>query len=345
MQEKDYLWFKEAKYGLMIHFGLYSMLEGQYKGQKAGRYSEWIQSKYQIPKIEMEELAKNFNPIYFNADEIVKFAKDMGMKYLVLTTKHHEGFCLFNSKVDDFNSYKMSICHRDFVKEISDACHRQSMKLGFYYSQDLDWHERHGGGYLSHYKENNPWWNDGTTFDNSWDFKREEGKDFDIYFRQKVLPQVKELMTNYGEISTVWFDVPATINIAQSTELRDLVKKYQPNCLINSRIGNGLYDYIALEDNEVPDDISSSVTFQDALKLKGNNPYGLFESACTLNDTWGFSYFDNKYKSVEEICNIKNKLNRQGINFLINVGPDHLGRISPESIQILKDIKKLTRNK
>ncbi len=340
MEEKDYIWFKEAKYGMMIHFGLYSMLEGQFNGEKAGVYSEWIQSKLQISAKEMEKLARNFNPIYFDADAIVKFAVEMGMKYLVVTSKHHEGFCLFDSEVDDYNSMKMSICHRDFIKEISDACHKYGMRLGLYYSQDLDWHERHGGGYLSNFKERNPWWTDGTTFDNSWDYKREDGKDFDIYFRKKVLPQVKELVTKYGEISTFWFDVPATINYEQSTELRDLVKKYQPNCLINSRIGNGLFDYIALNDNEVPDDLMKSEHVKGALGMHAN-PYGLFESACTLNDTWGFSYFDHHYKSSEEIYQIKNKLNKLGANYLINVGPDHLGRIPPESIKILKEIKEM----
>ena len=338
MENNYYQWFKDAKYGMMIHFGLYSMLEGHYKGERAGRYSEWIQSKFQIPATEMEELARNFNPIYFDADKIVKFAVDMGMKYIVITSKHHEGFCIFNSKVDEFNSFKMSVCHRDLIKEMSDACQKYNIKLGLYYSQDLDWHERHGGGYLTKFKENNPWWIDGTTFDNSWDFKREDGKDFDIYFRKKVIPQVTELLTNYGEIATFWFDVPATINYEQSKELRDLVKKYQPNCLINSRIGNGLFDYIALNDNEVPDNLMDSEHVRGALGMN-ENQLGLYESACTLNETWGFSYFDNKYKTSDEVYRIKNKLNKLGANYLINVGPDHLGRIPPESIQILKEIK------
>ena len=333
-------WFKHAKYGMMIHFGLYSVLEGQYKGQPAGRYSEWIQSKYQIPLKEMEEIAKSFNPSKFNAEKIVKFAISVGMKYLVITTKHHEGFCLFDSKVDNFNSKKMSICHRDLIKEVSDACHKYGLKLGFYYSQDLDWHERHGGGYLTNFKENNPWWDNGTTFDNSWDFKREDGKDFDIYFKKKVVPQVTELMTNYGEISTIWFDVPETINIEQSKELRDIVKKYQPNCLINSRIGNGLHDYIALGDNEVPDDLNSSFDNQCAESMK-QRKVDLYESACTLNDTWGYSSLDFNYKSSQDIYRIKNKLNKLGINYLVNVGPNHLGIIPKESIKILKEVKKL----
>ncbi len=337
--EENIKWFKEAKYGLMIHFGLYSMLEGQYKGQHAGRYAEWIQSKFQIPVKEMEELARAFNPIYFNAEEIVKFAKEMGMQYLVITTKHHEGFCLFNSEVDDYNSYKMSLCHRDFIKEITDACHKHNLRVGFYYSQDLDWHERHGGGYQTDYKKNNPNWIDGTTFDNSWDFDRKD-KDFALYLKNKVFPQVKELLTNYGEISTFWFDVPATITYEQSKELRELVKSLQPQCLIDSRIGNGLYDYVSLEDNEVPDNLEESQTYQYVIGQK-ENTYGLYESACTLNDTWGFSYFDHNWKKPEEILRIKNKLNRQGVNYLINVGPDHLGRIPPESIDILKEVKKL----
>lgn len=338
MTKKDYEWFKNAKYGLMIHFGLYSMLEGVYKGKRSGNYSEWIQSKYQIPIHEMEKLAKNFNPTDFDAEKIVKFAISIGAKYLVFTTKHHEGFCLFDSKVDDYNSFKMSICHRDFVKEISDACHKFNLKLGFYYSQDLDWHEKHGGGYLSHFKEEHPDWIDGTTFDNSWDFNR-KGKNFSIYFENKVKPQIKELLTNYGEVATFWFDVPITITYKQSKELRNLVKSLQPKCLIDSRIGNGLYDYISLEDNEIPNDIKHSRTVKMNENLKPNK-YGLYEAVCSLNKSFGYCSFDNDWKTPNEIKRMKSKLNNLGINLLINVGPDRLGRIPKKCIEILQDAMK-----
>lgn len=334
--EETVEWFRTAKYGLMMHFGLYSTLEGEYKGQKSGIYAEWIQSKLQIPISEMEEIAKEFDPFNLNADEIIKKAKELGFSYFVITTKHHEGFALFNSQVDDYNCYKMSKCHRDLVKEFADACHKYGVKLGFYYSQDLDWHERHGGGYtMTNF--NFPFWA-GSTFDNSWDFSR-DGKNYDICFRKKILPQVKELCTNYGEISTFWFDTPATISIEQSKELHDLVKSLQPQCLISSRIGNGYHDYIAFEDNEIPSRIEDTDAYKVFVEQGHCVNNGLYESACTLNDTWGFSKNDHNWKNPKVIQETKNKLNKIGVNYLINVGPDHTGKIPEISWELLKQIR------
>ena len=151
-------YFKNAGYGMMMHFGLYSLLAGEYKGKPSANYAEWIGSYFAIPNKEYEKLASAFNPVYFDADEIIKFAKDVGMKYFVITTKHHDGFALFHSKVDKYNSYDFSPCKRDFIDEIANACARQNMKLGFYYSQDLDWHEEHGGGYLADPNNASPLW-------------------------------------------------------------------------------------------------------------------------------------------------------------------------------------------
>lgn len=139
-------WFKDAKCGLIIHFGLYSLLGGEYKNYKMQSYCEWIQSYARIPICEYEKLLKIFNPTYFNAEEIVKFAKKHGYKYIIFTAKHHDGFCMFNSKYDSYNisntPYK-----KDIVKQLSDMCKKYQIKFGLYYSQDLDWHEKNGGGY------------------------------------------------------------------------------------------------------------------------------------------------------------------------------------------------------
>jgi len=334
--EETVAWFKTAKYGLMMHFGLYSMLEGEYKGKQCGIYSEWIQSKHRIPIKETEELARNFDPVDFDADAIISRAKELGFTYFVITTKHHEGFALFNSKVDSYNSFVMSKCHRDLVKELVDACHKYGLKVGFYYSQDLDWHEQHGGGYT--FTDFSSPFFAGSTYDNSWDFSR-EGKNYEICFRKKILPQVRELCTNYGEISTIWFDTPATISVEQSKELRDLVKSLQPQCLISSRIGNGFHDYVSFEDNEIPDRIEDTESYKYCMKYAKNKDLCLYESACTLNDTWGFSKFDNNWKKSEDIQNTKNKLNKIGVNYLINIGPDKTGKIPEISWQILSKIK------
>lgn len=138
-------WFKEAKYGMMAHWGLYSLLAGEYRGQRVRTYAEWIQSYAAIPNAEYEQLAKCFNPIYFNADEWIKLAKDSGMKYFVFTSKHHDGFAMFHSKADRFNVVDATPFGRDVVGELAEACYKHGLKFGLYYSQELDWHHEHGG--------------------------------------------------------------------------------------------------------------------------------------------------------------------------------------------------------
>ncbi|MEE1503018.1 MAG: alpha-L-fucosidase [Acutalibacteraceae bacterium] len=332
--------FKNAGYGMMMHFGLYSLLGGEYKGKFGDNYAEWIGSHFAIPIKEYEKLASAFNPIYFNADEIIKLAKDCGMKYFVVTTKHHDGFALFHSKVDKYNVVDATPYGRDIIEDLANACAKHDVKLGFYYSQDLDWHEKHGGGYLSNHMGCS-----GVTWDNSWDFPNPEEKNFDICFENKILPQIKEIMSNYGDIFLAWFDVPMTLTDKQSKIIYDTVKSLQPDCLINSRLGNGIYDYVSLGDNEIPETKEEweklskidpqNINYQSIDGFKPS-PYGLYESACTLNNSWGFSYRDHNWKSPEELYKNKKHLNELGINYLVNVGPDHLGRIPGPSIEILR---------
>lgn len=331
--------FKEAKYGLMIHFGLYSLLGGYYKGQLGPRYAEWTQCKCKIPVKEMKELAKIFNPIYFNADEICEFAKNCGMKYIVITTKHHEGFALFKSDCDDFNSVDYSPCHRDFIAELAESCRKYGLKLGFYYSQCIDWNEKNGGGYSI-----DPRGSAGNSWCNDWDFPGNASKDFNEVFYRKMLPQIKELMTNYGDVFLAWFDMPLDSTEEHSKIIYDLVKKYQPNCLVNSRLGNGVYDYVSLGDNEIPDFIpdDDSLVEEDHNNIWGfkKSKNGLYESACTLNNSWGYSANDNDWKSPDDILQNRLKLEKLGINYLINIGPDWLGRIPYRSKIILEEVQK-----
>lgn len=329
-------WFKQAKYGMMLHWGLYTLLGGEYKGQRVRDYAEWIQSCFQIPISEYEKLATAFNPVGFDAEEYAKFAKDCGMNYIVITTKHHDGFAMYRSECDKFNVYDATPFHRDVLEELALACKKYGLKLGVYYSQDLDWHHQHGGGYNS----NGVYYNSGTTWDNSWDFTGE--KNFDICFEEKILPQIKEIMTSYGDICLAWFDVPMTISAEQSEIIYKTVKELQPDCLINSRLGNGKYDYVSLGDNEIPDKIdldeTKEIDYRDIGGFKPS-PYSLYESACTLNDTWGFSYYDKNWKSAEKLSETKAHLNSLGINYLLNVGPDPLGRIPGEARMLLENIK------
>lgn len=325
-------WFREAKYGMMAHWGLYSLLAGEYRGKRVETYAEWVQSYAAIPNREYEALAKSFNPLYFNADEWIKLAKDSGMQYFVFTSKHHDGFAMYHSKADPFNVVDATPFGRDVVGELAEACYKYGLKLGLYYSQELDWHHPHGGGY-DRFGECA-----GVSWDNSWDYPDREHKDFSICFEEKIKPQVEELLKNYGDICLIWFDVPHTITKDQSLELNNLVKTLQPDCLINSRIGNGAYDYVSLGDNEYPTESpAEGCNNGDPNSLDGfkYSPYGLYETAGTLNSSWAFKYFDQNWITSQEVVARRKKLNDFGINYLLNVGPDGLGRIPSFCKEIL----------
>ena len=308
---------------MMAHWGLYSLLAGEYRGRRVRSYAEWIQSEMTIPNSEYARLAEAFNPVYFNADEWIRLAKDAGMKYFVFTAKHHDGFAMFRSKADRFNVVDGTPFRRDVVEELANACARHDLKFGLYYSQELDWAHPHGGGYTR---------TDscaGTSWDNNWDYPVREIKCFDICFEEKIKPQVEEILKNYGDLCLIWFDVPHTITSGQSLELYQMVKKYQPKCLINSRLGNGAYDYVSLGDNEYPREVPAEIGEADPNSVDGfkYSPYGLYETPATMNRSWGFRYYDQNWLSAEAIREKREALKKLGVNYLLNVGPDGLGRI------------------
>ena len=199
-------WWRDAKFGMFIHWGLYAIPAGLWKRQEIPGIGEWIMHSARIPVTEYEQLAPQFNPVQFNAAEWVSLAKDAGQKYLVITSKHHDGFCMFDSTLTDYNIVDASPFGRDPMKELAAECARQGVKFGFYYSQTQDWHHPDGDG-------------------NDWDYD-ETKKDFDGYIRNYVAPQVRELLTNYGPIAILWFDTPKGITREQSLFLLDLVHKH-----------------------------------------------------------------------------------------------------------------------
>ena len=208
------------------------------------------------------KLCAAFNPVFFNADEWVQLAKDAGMEYMVVTSKHHDGFALFHSKVSKYNVVDATPFGRDVIGELANACAKKGLRLGLYYSQDLDWSEPNGGGYTAGHT-----WCGFGPWTNEWDFPDNAKKNYTQCFEDKIVPQVEEILTNYGELALIWFDTPQTLSEAQSRHLYDMVRKLQPECLVNSRIGNGLGDYRSLGDNEIPESGLAE---------------GLVESACTL---------------------------------------------------------------
>ncbi len=245
-------WFREAKFGLFIHWGLYAIPAGQWKGKTIPGIGEWIMNRASIPVKEYEQLAGQFNPTRFDADAWAQLAVDAGMKYVVITAKHHDGFALFGSKVSAYNVVDATPFKRDVLKELAAACARHGIRLGFYYSQAQDWHEPNGAG-------------------NTWDFGPDDKKDFDVYLRGKAEPQVRELLTGYGPVALIWFDTPRMMTGDRAQRFTDLVRSLQPATLIDGRLGAS-GDYVSMGDNTIP-----SVVTSDA-----------WETPATLNHTWGF---------------------------------------------------------
>lgn len=309
-------WFKQAKYGMMIHFGLYALPAGEWKGARMPCIGEWAQSYFRIPRDEYAQLAKVFNPILFNADEWVTTAKEAGMEYMVVTSKHHDGFALFDSEWDSWNVVRGTPFGRDIIAELAESCYKHGLKFGLYYSQELDWHEPDGGGYSRGHTNVC-----GMSWTNDWDYPDNDKKDFTRCFEGKIKTQFKEILTKYGDLCLIWCDTPFDITPEQSRELYDMIKHYQPDCLVNSRIGNGMGDYRSWGDNQIPDEYMKD---------------GLFETPATLNDTWGFKYFDTNWKNPDKVRQLREHLNSRGINYLLNIGPDYLGRLPAPAVEILK---------
>lgn len=294
-------WFRDAKYGMFIHWGLYAELGGVWNGQEFKSATEWIMKNAQIPLVEYKKLVERFNPTKFDAREWVAKAVEYGAKYLCFTAKHHDGFCMYNTQVSDYNIMNTPF-GRDVVKELAEACNEAGITFCLYYSQMQDWEDPNGDG-------------------NTWDFQK-ENKDFRVYFENKVKPQVKELLTNYGKIGMLWFDTPYDMPYELCLELRDFVYSLQPDCLINGRIGYNLGDFREMGDNDIP-----------VLGFHRD-----WETPMTLNNTWGYSRIDENWKSPQKVMKLLTEVAGKGGNLLLNVGPDADGRIPEGSDRIMRII-------
>ncbi len=325
MSESAIQAFCDRKFGMFIHWGLYAVPGGRFNGKTMETIGEWFQSYFRMPNAEYAKFASQFNPTKFDADAWIRKAAEAGMKYIVFTSKHHDGFCMYDTKVSDFNIVKMTPWGRDPLRELSQACLRHGVKLGIYYSHHLDWHEPDGGDPGSDWPRNVG----GMSWGNDWDFPDYSKKDFGRYFYGKVIPQVTELLTNYGEVCELWCDCPLNIKAEYSQALRAKVKELQPDCMINARIGNDCQDFQGLGDNQL-------------LQAKSKLP---IESPGTLNRTWGFKFDDHDWKSPETIIEQLVSLTEKNANYLLNVGPMPTGELTPETNHILSEVGAWMRGK
>ena len=302
-QDQRMKWWREAKFGLFIHWGLYAIPAGTWKGEQIPGIGEWIMNRARIPVREYERLANFFNPTKFDAEEWVQLAVDAGMKYLVITSKHHDGFALFKSASAPYNIVDASPFTRDPIAELAKACKKAGIKLCFYYSQKQDWHDPNASG-------------------NNWDFPDPSKQNFNKYMREKGLPQVREILTQYGPIGLIWYDTPMDITRAQTKKFVDQVYAVQPDCLVNGRAGHGIGDYQSMGDNQIP---ASGVP-------------GDWEVPATLNDTWGFKSYDRNWKSADGLIRRLVDIVSKGGNYLLNVGPTAHGVIPRPSASRLRQI-------
>jgi alpha-L-fucosidase len=290
--------FNRDRYAMFIHWGIYAQAGGVIRGKRYYGASEWLMHNSQTPSAEYLALAHDFNPVDFDARAWMKTIKAAGFRYMVITAKHHDGFAMFKSAASPHNIVDGTRFGRDPLKELADAAKAEGIGLGFYYSQYQDWTEPNGGG-------------------NDWEFDPKKAN-FDEYFDRKVIPQVTELLTNYGPVREIWFDTPGPLAPEYSKRLRDLVKKLQPDCLLNSRIGNDLGDYTSPSDSEIP----------PASLVQG----GDWEAVFTHNRSWGYSAFDNDFKSTGTLIRLLATSASRGGNLMLNMGPDGRGRF-PEDAQ------------
>ena len=310
-------WWRDARFGMFIHWGIYSVPAGTYKGQQIQGIGEWIMNSAHIPVAEYEQFAGQFNPAKLNADQWVRIAKNAGMKYIVITSKHHDGFCLWDSKVSNYDIMDATPFKRDILGELSAACKKQGIRLCFYHSI-MDWHHPDAQGPFY------PNYNDGSR----------SNPNFERYAENYMKPQLKELVNNYGPLGVLWFDgewIPEWTE-EQGKDLYNYVRELQPNIIINNRVGKGRKGMEGFsKDEEYAGDFGTPEQEIPPRGLPGVD----WETCMTMNDTWGYKSYDDNWKSNEVLLRNLVDIASKGGNFLLNVGPTSEGLIPQPSVERL----------
>ncbi len=324
--------FNDAKFGMFIHFGIYSRLGGEWKGKKIKGIGECIMRYAEIPRSEYRDAARQFNPVKFNADEWVLAAKMAGMRYIVAMPKHADGFAMYDSKVTDYDIMDATSFGRDPMTELYQACQRHGINFSIYFNY-LDWMDGGNGG-VKDYEKTHP---DETKsyqyWANTWD---PSSVTFTDYFEKKYKPQLRELLTKYPGMQELWHDMPMKITRQQSFDVYKMVYEIQPQILDNSRVGNDFSDYWVPGDNIIPEGETDYLRTGDGVTKKVQDLP--FETPGTMNNTWGYRSDDHDWKSTGELLYWLTAITSKGGNYLLNVGPTGEGLFPEESMKRLKDI-------
>jgi alpha-L-fucosidase len=322
-------WWREARFGMFIHWGVYAIPAGTWDGREIGGIGEWIMNRGKIPVNDYQNMAKQFNPVKYDPDAWVRMAKDAGMKYIVITSKHHDGFALFETKASKWNVVDHTVYGKDLLKPLAEACRKYGIKLGFYYSQAQDWNNPGGSAARRPTKEG--WANpDSVIIDaytkehkGHWD-PRQEKRTFDQYIDEVAVPQVKELLTNYGELAVLWWDTPTGMTDEAANKLQSLLA-LQPQIITNDRLKRPNFP----GDHKTPEQKIPNLS-----DLDGTD----WETCMTMNGTWGYKSYDHNYKTPQKLIQNLMDIASKGGNFLLNVGPTAQGEFPPESVEILAKI-------
>lgn len=296
-------WWREAKFGLFIHWGVYAVPAGSYNGIHT--YGEWIMHSTKIPPSDYREFARNFNPVKYDPSQWVRIAQQAGMRYIVITAKHHDGFALYPSDVTDWDIADASPYRRDLLGPLVSAAHGAGLRIGFYYSQAQDWN--HVGGAKARFQEGDGW-------------HPSHRGDFDAYLRSVAEPQVRELLTRYP-IDILWWDTPTWMNAQRTAPLAALLP-LRPGLITNNRLGPGF-----------PGDTATPEQFVPATGYSGD-----WETCMTMNDHWGYNAADQRWKTSTDLIRKLAEICAKGGNFLLNVGPTAEGEFPPVSVERLQDI-------
>ena len=324
-------WFKEARFGMFIHWGLYSGAAGSWNGTRikespipGPNVAEWLMFRFQISREEYAELAKGFNPDKSFAQNFARLAKDTGMKYVVITSKHHDGFALFDSKVSDYNMVDATPYKADAIKELYDAVRAEGLEFGVYYSHGNDWADGTDGNFAAVKQKN-----DALGIythplgKNLWDPSNNSHSD---YLESKAYPQIEELITLLPDLRVIWFDGDGLITEEQAFRFYKLVYDLNPNILVNRRVGYRFGDYLDAGDNIIP---SGKETLSKH-----------WETCGTTNNSWGYNAHDDNWKSTSELLYYFIDIASKGGNYLLNIGPDGEGKVPEPSANRLREMGK-----
>jgi alpha-L-fucosidase len=313
-------WWRDARFGMFIHWGLYAVPAGTWHGERIDGLGEWIMASAKIPADQYAPLAKQFNPTRFDADEWVRIAKGAGMKYIIITSKHHDGFALFDSKVSQYDIMNATPYQKDAIRALARAARRGGLKFGVYYSI-MDWH--HPDAQAPAYPDYNS--------------RTATNPHFGRYVATYMKPQLLELVTQYPEIDVLWFDGEwvADWSDAQGKQLYDWLRAIRPGLIINNRVGHSRQGMAGMSANkDAPGDFGTPEQQVPPQGLPGVD----WETCMTLNDTWGFQSFDDGWKDSRTLVRTLVDVASKGGNLLLNVGPTSQGVIPWQSVSRLREM-------